>query len=114
MRHLLTPIIAAGLALALGAGPAAAQDELDLTLIAPAGAGGGWDAAARSIQEVMPSIGQARGVLREAAWGNEQPWHSGLSYLYEGAPDLDRLRDDLVRCAIRGYRFYDAIIERLR
>ncbi len=43
---------------ALGAGAVAAQG-LDLNIMAPAGAGGGWDSAARAIQETMTAIGQA-------------------------------------------------------
>jgi len=41
--------------------PVAAQD-LELTITAPAGAGGGWDAAARSLQEVMMKTGTAKSV----------------------------------------------------
>lgn len=43
------------------AAPGLAQD-LELTITAPAGAGGGWDAAARSLQEVMMTTGAARSV----------------------------------------------------
>ena len=63
MRHVLNTMAATGIALALGTVPGTAQDgEMELTVTAPAGAGGGWDAAARSIQEVMTSIGEARSV----------------------------------------------------
>lgn len=62
MRNLFTPLAVASFALAVGTTSAVAQDELELSIIAPAGAGGGWDAAARSIQEVMPSVGEARSV----------------------------------------------------
>lgn len=41
--------------------PVAAQD-LELAITAPAGAGGGWDAAARSLQEVMMKTGTAKSV----------------------------------------------------
>jgi putative tricarboxylic transport membrane protein len=41
--------------------PALAQD-LELAITAPAGAGGGWDSAARSLQEVMMATGNARSV----------------------------------------------------
>ncbi|WP_134725800.1 tripartite tricarboxylate transporter substrate binding protein [Paracoccus luteus] len=41
--------------------PVLAQD-LELTLTAPAGAGGGWDAAARSLQETMMKTGAAKSV----------------------------------------------------
>nr|WP_245419850.1 tripartite tricarboxylate transporter substrate-binding protein [Phyllobacterium salinisoli] len=39
-----------------------AASELELTIMAPAGAGGGWDSAARSLQEVMMATGQAKSV----------------------------------------------------
>jgi hypothetical protein len=63
--------------------------------------------------ELQDLIGLARGVLRQAAWGGEEPWQPGVAYRYDGASDPARLRADLVRCAVRGYRFYDAIIDRL-
>ncbi len=62
MLNFLTPLAVVGLALTVGSVPAAAQDDLELSLIAPAGAGGGWDAAARSIQEVMMATGEASSV----------------------------------------------------
>src|SRR5690606_7727726 len=43
------------------AAPAVAQD-LELTITAPAGAGGGWDAAARALQDAMMRTGAARSV----------------------------------------------------
>lgn len=42
--------------------PAAMAQDLELTITAPAGAGGGWDSAARSLQEVMMATGNARSV----------------------------------------------------
>jgi putative tricarboxylic transport membrane protein len=45
-------------ALATGAFAVQAQ-ALDLNIMAPAGAGGGWDSAARAIQETMLATGQA-------------------------------------------------------
>ncbi|WP_312360046.1 tripartite tricarboxylate transporter substrate-binding protein [Agrobacterium sp.] len=41
--------------------PVKAQ-QLELTITAPAGAGGGWDAASRSLQEVMMATGAAKSV----------------------------------------------------
>ena len=52
-------LIAAGAACSA---PAAMAQDLELTITAPAGAGGGWDAAARSLQEVMMATGNARSV----------------------------------------------------
>ena len=42
--------------------PVAAQAPLELKITAPAGAGGGWDGAARSLQQVMTSTGAAKSV----------------------------------------------------
>ncbi|MDJ0752999.1 MAG: hypothetical protein QNJ45_05740 [Ardenticatenaceae bacterium] len=58
----------------------------------------------------------ARGALRMAAWGSEEPFDPGgdhTLYRYDGSPDLGRLKIDLLRLAIRGYRFYDALINQL-
>jgi putative tricarboxylic transport membrane protein len=41
---------------------AASAQGLELTITAPAGAGGGWDAASRSLQEVMMATGAAKSV----------------------------------------------------
>jgi putative tricarboxylic transport membrane protein len=58
MRSVLKTLAAAGMALALAAGGASAQSKLgDLTITAPAGAGGGWDTTARSLQQVLTSEG---------------------------------------------------------
>ncbi|MCA1439931.1 tripartite tricarboxylate transporter substrate binding protein [Ensifer sp. IC4062] len=56
----LAAVAVAGL-LAASTGPVAAKD-LELTITAPAGAGGGWDSAARSLQEVMMATGEAKSV----------------------------------------------------
>ena len=58
MHTILKTIMGAGLAVALGVSSVAAQD-LELNIMAPAGAGGGWDSAARAIQEAMTATGQA-------------------------------------------------------
>lgn len=42
--------------------PTAAQAPLELKITAPAGAGGGWDGAARSLQQVMTATGAAKSV----------------------------------------------------
>lgn len=47
---------------AVAAQPAAAQAPLELKITAPAGAGGGWDGAARSLQQVMTATGAAKSV----------------------------------------------------
>jgi putative tricarboxylic transport membrane protein len=61
-RHLIAAVGAAAL-LATGSISSAAQGTLpELKILAPAGAGGGWDTAARSLQQVMTAIGVARSV----------------------------------------------------
>ena len=50
-----------GTTLSVGSISATAQD-LELTITAPAGAGGGWDQTARSLQEAMMASGNAKSV----------------------------------------------------
>lgn len=58
-----TLIALGSIALAAAAvGPARAQAPLELKITAPAAPGGGWDGAARSLQQVMMSTGAAKGV----------------------------------------------------
>jgi putative tricarboxylic transport membrane protein len=59
MHKVIRNILGAGLAVALSVSGAAAQD-FEFNIMAPAGAGGGWDSAARSIQETMTATGQAK------------------------------------------------------
>ncbi len=68
--------------------------------------------AAFSDQELQSLIEKARREMRRATWGDPQPW-TGQPYRYAGEPDLGRLRVDLVNFARWGYRFYDAIVNRL-
>ena len=62
--HLLSRrgVIAAALLAVSAFAPVHAQAPLELKLIAPAGAGGGWDGAARSLQQVMTATGAAKSV----------------------------------------------------
>lgn len=62
--------------------------------------------------ELQGLLDQTRGGLRMAAWGNERPWADQCDR-YDQPADMWRLRDDLVRLAIRGYRAYDHIANRL-
>lgn len=55
-------LAAAVLTASFGSAPVAGAQELELTITAPAGAGGGWDAASRSLQEVMMATGNAKSV----------------------------------------------------
>jgi len=52
----------ASIAIAAVACAALAQAPLDLKIIAPAAPGGGWDGAARSLQQVMTATGAAKSV----------------------------------------------------
>ncbi|MCB0037711.1 MAG: hypothetical protein KDE51_26950, partial [Anaerolineales bacterium] len=62
--------------------------------------------------ELQNLLDLARGALRKAAWGEEEEYN-GQAYLYTSGLDIGRLKVDLIRCAIRGYRFYDVVINRL-
>jgi putative tricarboxylic transport membrane protein len=59
-RSKLMTRVAVGAAAAMLATSAHAQ--LELKIMAPAGPGGGWDAAARSLQQVMTATGAAKSV----------------------------------------------------
>jgi len=52
----------ASMALATAASASLAQAPLDLKIVAPAAPGGGWDGAARSLQQVMTATGAAKSV----------------------------------------------------
>jgi putative tricarboxylic transport membrane protein len=54
--------VIAALMAAFVASPVLAQAPLELKIMAPAGAGGGWDGAARSLQQVMTATGAAKSV----------------------------------------------------
>lgn len=64
MTYLHSGLAAAWMMAAAAVLPATSvqAQDLELTITAPAGAGGGWDAAARSLQEVMMATGKARSV----------------------------------------------------
>jgi len=49
-------------ALAFTAATAFAQPALELKIMAPAGAGGGWDSTSRSLQQVLTATGAAKSV----------------------------------------------------
>jgi hypothetical protein len=63
--------------------------------------------------ELQDYIQQIRGALRLATWNTDTEWDGKLPNRYDAPFDLSRLKGDLVRLAIRGYRVYDAIINRL-
>jgi len=64
-------------------------------------------------QALADLIEQARRALRRASWGDEGEWRPGLRPRYGRARHLGQLSQDLVQLAVRGYRFYDALINRL-
>lgn len=63
--------------------------------------------------ELSNLIKMARAALHKAAWGDEDPYEKGKTYRYTGGLDEERLRGDLVTMALRGYRFYTTLINRL-
>lgn len=62
MSFFTSRIAAACLAVMTSLTPVMAQEIEELTLTAPAGAGGGWDSLARTLQEVMMKTGTAKSV----------------------------------------------------
>lgn len=58
-------------------------------------------------------IAAARGALRVASWGHDQEAVLGDVYRYDGPPNIERLREDLARFAVWGYRFYDVLMKNL-
>lgn len=60
LRRITLQVIASTVVIA--AAPVLAQAPLELKLIAPAAPGGGWDGAARSLQQVMMATGAAKSV----------------------------------------------------
>lgn len=54
-----------------------------------------------------------RNVLRKASWGNEDPYSEEKEYRYEGGLNMQRLREDLTSFALKGYRFYDVLIDQM-
>ncbi|WP_416172045.1 Bug family tripartite tricarboxylate transporter substrate binding protein [Agrobacterium leguminum] len=64
MLHLRKFLVAATVAAtaAMSGASATMAQGLEFTITAPAGAGGGWDSASRSLQEVMMATGAAKSV----------------------------------------------------
>jgi hypothetical protein len=63
--------------------------------------------------ELQDMIVQARRALRSAAFGSPEPWCAKDKYQYNDPVDRARLEKDLLELAVRGFRFYDACINRL-
>jgi putative tricarboxylic transport membrane protein len=62
MKHRSKVVTRAALAAAMAILATSAHAQLELKIMAPAGPGGGWDAAARSLQQVMTATGAAKNV----------------------------------------------------
>jgi putative tricarboxylic transport membrane protein len=62
MKHLSKFVARATLAATVAILATSAHAQLELKIMAPAGPGGGWDSAARSLQQVMTTTGVARSV----------------------------------------------------
>jgi putative tricarboxylic transport membrane protein len=62
MKHLNRFVARATLAATVGVFATSAHAQLELKIMAPAGPGGGWDTAARSLQQVMMATGVAKSV----------------------------------------------------
>jgi putative tricarboxylic transport membrane protein len=62
MRHFASRALALATALAISAAALPASAQMDLKIMAPAAAGGGWDSTARSLQDVLMKIGAAGSV----------------------------------------------------
>ena len=63
--------------------------------------------------EVQDLLDMARAALRTAAWGDKEEYTPQKKYRYVGQISLDHFREDLVRLARAGYRFYATLIGRL-
>lgn len=58
-------------------------------------------------------IQEARFALRAASWGDEKPWDETKHYQYETGNNVERLREDLVLFAIRGFRFWAKLTQKI-
>ena len=63
--------------------------------------------------EIAQLLGWTRGALRQAAWGDDQPYDSSKEYQYGGPLNLDKLQSDLITMAINGFRAYAGLSGRL-
>jgi hypothetical protein len=65
------------------------------------------------VLELQDAIEQARSVLRRVAWGDEEDWQPTKNYRYGGKITFEKFQDDLISLALRGYRLYDSIVDRV-
>jgi hypothetical protein len=70
------------------------------------------DDATLPAEELQTHINKARNELRRVAWGDTSAWQD-QPYLYADPPTEAQFREDLVKLAKTGYRFYVDLISRL-
>ena len=65
--------------------------------------------------ELTDLITTARATLRQVSWGDSDEWAEGKTFRYgDDGLDLDKLRLDLARLAVSGYRIYTLLVDGLR
>ena len=57
-------------------------------------------------------LDQGRGALRLASWGPDAEW-TKEPYRYANPPPLGEIEKDLIKLAVTGFRFDDAMVDRL-
>jgi hypothetical protein len=62
--------------------------------------------------ELENLLDRTRAVLRKVSWGTVNEWNNE-PYRYDQPQPLARTTTDLIALAVEGYRFYDAVINRL-
>ena len=63
-------------------------------------------------QEISNHLSIIRRALRKVAWGSVEEWQLSTPYRYVDRND-QRMAEDLFRLASEGFRFYDAVFNRL-
>ena len=66
-----------------------------------------------SASALQDMISYMRESMRQASWGDTEPFKWGKEYRYNDPINFRNLQSDLIRFALRGYRFYDRFINRL-
>ncbi len=82
------------------------------------GAGGEADgkfveSASLSADELQNQVDLTRGILRQVAWGDDEPWEDGKTFRYLDGGNHERLEGDLIDLALRGYKLYDGLVSAL-
>ena len=66
-----------------------------------------------SVRTLGSLVEHARSALRQASWGDDEPWIKGKRYRYRGGYNQDILKKDLIRFAICGYRFWARFTQKI-